>query len=68
MEINLKGEIALLLMLGVVGLKTTPYIKNFGEKFGIDKQTFLQLKKMNIYELFARYSFIDKIEKERSET
>lgn len=67
MENNLKGEIALLLMLGAVGLKTSPYIKKFGEKFGIDKQTFLQLKKMNIYELLARYSFIDKIENERSE-
>lgn len=67
MENNLKGEIALLLMLGAVGLKTSPYIKKFGEKFGIDKQTFLQLKKMNIYELLARYSFIDINENERSE-
>lgn len=67
MENNLKGEIALLLMLGAVGLKTSPYIKKFGEKFHIDKETFIKLKKMNIYELLARYSFIDKIENERSE-
>lgn len=65
---NLKGEIALLLMLGAVGLKTAPYSKKFLEKFGINKQTYIKLKKMNIYELLARYSFIDKIENERSET
>lgn len=67
MENNLKGEIALLLMLGAVGLKTAPYMAKFGEKFKVDKQTFIKLKKMNIYELLARYSFIDKIENERSE-
>ena len=67
MENNLKGEIALLLMLGVVGLKASPYINKYGEKFGIDKATYLKLKKMNIYELLARYSFIDQIENERSD-
>lgn len=65
MENNLKGEIALLLMLGAVGLKTAPYSKKFGEKFKVDKLTYLQLKKMTIYELLARYSCIDIKENER---
>lgn len=65
MENNLKGEIALLLVFGAVGLKTAPYSKKFGEKFNVDKITYLQLKKMTIYELLARYSFIDKIDNER---
>lgn len=62
MEQDKKNELALLLLLGLVGLKTAPYTKKYFEKFGITKSQYINLKKMNIYELLARYSFIDKIE------
>lgn len=54
-----KKELGLLLMLGLVSLKTTPYLKVYNERFGITKELFKQLKSMTIGELIARYSFVD---------
>lgn len=59
MEKELKEELALLLLFGFTGLKTTPYLKQFKDKFNIDKERYKELKKMTIYELCARYSFLD---------
>lgn len=59
MEKELKEELALLLLFGFTGLKTTPYLKQFKEKFNIDKERYKELKKMTIYELCGRYSFLD---------
>lgn len=54
-----KKELALLLMLGLVSLKTTPYLKVYNERFGISKELYKQLKSKTIGELIARYSFVD---------
>lgn len=58
-----KKELALLLMLGLVSLKTTPYMKVYNERFGVTKELFKQLKSMTIGELIERYSFVDIKEK-----
>ena len=56
---ELNEELALILLLGFVGLKSTPYVSKFKEKFNIDKERYKTLKKMAINELSARYSFLD---------
>ena len=56
---EIKEELALILLLGFVGLKSTPYVSKFNEKFNIDKVRYKRLKKMAIGELSARYSFLD---------
>lgn len=55
-----ESELMLIFTFGIVSLKTTPYMKIYKEKFGIDKEQYKELKKLSINELSARYSLIDK--------